>query len=107
MRQPNKQTSVLYANTSKLTVHCFLPKPLVAAVAFVSAIVSAPSNAVAADPSDPVLNLLLQKGIISQQELDKTKAEAEAIRTNNRSLGMVRQWQELFYKERYSHVDLQ
>jgi acetolactate synthase-1/2/3 large subunit len=26
---------------------------------------------------------------------------------NNRSLGMVRQWQELFYKERYSHVDLQ
>ncbi|NLH98625.1 MAG: biosynthetic-type acetolactate synthase large subunit [Chthonomonadales bacterium] len=26
---------------------------------------------------------------------------------NNRSLGMVRQWQELFYQERYSHVDLQ
>jgi acetolactate synthase-1/2/3 large subunit len=26
---------------------------------------------------------------------------------NNRSLGMVRQWQELFYKERYSHTDLQ
>jgi len=26
---------------------------------------------------------------------------------NNRSLGMVRQWQELFYNERYSHVDLQ
>jgi len=26
---------------------------------------------------------------------------------NNRSLGMVRQWQELFYGERYSHVDLQ
>jgi acetolactate synthase I/II/III large subunit len=26
---------------------------------------------------------------------------------NNRSLGMVRQWQEMFYKERYSHVDLQ
>jgi acetolactate synthase-1/2/3 large subunit len=26
---------------------------------------------------------------------------------NNRSLGMVRQWQELFYHERYSHVDLQ
>jgi hypothetical protein len=93
MRQPNKQTSVLYANTSKLTVHCFLPKPLVAAVAFVSAIVSAPSNAVAADPSDPVLNLLLQKGIISQQELDKTKAEAEAIRTNNAALApMESKW---------------
>jgi acetolactate synthase-1/2/3 large subunit len=26
---------------------------------------------------------------------------------NNRSLGMVRQWQEMFYHERYSHVDLQ
>jgi acetolactate synthase-1/2/3 large subunit len=26
---------------------------------------------------------------------------------NNRSLGMVRQWQEMFYQERYSQVDLQ
>ncbi len=26
---------------------------------------------------------------------------------NNRSLGMVRQWQELFYNERYSHTDLE
>jgi acetolactate synthase-1/2/3 large subunit len=26
---------------------------------------------------------------------------------NNRSLGMVRQWQEMFYSERYSHVDMQ
>jgi len=26
---------------------------------------------------------------------------------NNRSLGMVRQWQEMFYSERYSHVDLE
>jgi acetolactate synthase-1/2/3 large subunit len=25
---------------------------------------------------------------------------------NNRCLGMVRQWQEVFYKERYSQVDL-
>jgi acetolactate synthase-1/2/3 large subunit len=25
---------------------------------------------------------------------------------NNRFLGMVRQWQELFFKERYSHTDL-
>jgi hypothetical protein len=36
----------------------------------------------AAEPSDPVLNLLLEKGIINQQELDKARAEAEAIRTN-------------------------
>ncbi|MCX6359321.1 MAG: biosynthetic-type acetolactate synthase large subunit [Armatimonadetes bacterium] len=27
--------------------------------------------------------------------------------SNNRSLGMVRQWQEMFYHERYSHVDLE
>ena len=26
---------------------------------------------------------------------------------NNKSLGMVRQWQEMFYEERYSAVDLQ
>ena len=26
---------------------------------------------------------------------------------NNRTLGMVRQWQEMFYEERYSQVDLQ
>ncbi len=26
---------------------------------------------------------------------------------NNRSLGMVRQWQEMFYQERYSHTDIQ
>jgi len=25
---------------------------------------------------------------------------------NNRCLGMVRQWQEVFYQERYSEVDL-
>lgn len=29
------------------------------------------------------------------------------IIVNNRSLGMVRQWQEMFYEERYSQVDLQ
>src|SRR5690349_8046010 len=86
MRQPNTQTPDHYAATAKSTIRWFSPKPLVAAVAFASALVSAPSNALAADPSDPVLNLLLQKGIISQQELDKTKAEAEAIRTNNATL---------------------
>jgi acetolactate synthase-1/2/3 large subunit len=26
---------------------------------------------------------------------------------NNNSLGMVRQWQELFYDENYSHVDME
>ncbi len=30
-----------------------------------------------------------------------------ALIVNNKSLGMVRQWQEMFYEERYSQVDLQ
>ena len=34
------------------------------------------------EPSDPILNLLLQKGIISEAELQKARAEAEQIRTN-------------------------
>jgi hypothetical protein len=41
----------------------------------------------AADSSDPVLKLLLEKGIISQEELDRAKAEAAAIaRTNAATL---------------------
>lgn len=32
--------------------------------------------------SDPVLELLLEKGVVTQQEVDKAKAQAEAIRTN-------------------------
>lgn len=87
MRQPNTATPNPYTDTSTSKPQWFSPKPLVAAVAFVSALISASSNVLAAaDPSDPVLNLLLQKGIISQQELDKAKAEAEAIRTNNPAL---------------------
>jgi hypothetical protein len=35
-----------------------------------------------ADPSDPILELLLQKGVVSQEEVDKARAQAEAIRTN-------------------------
>jgi hypothetical protein len=35
-----------------------------------------------ADPSDPVLDLLLQKGIVTEAEVQKAKAEAERIRTN-------------------------
>jgi len=61
-------------------------KRLAITIAFLSALIFAQWRAAVADPSDPVLNLLLQKGIISQQELEKTKAEAEAIRTNNTTL---------------------
>src|SRR5215471_14604765 len=59
---------------------------LATTIVFVTSLICTLSSALAADPSDPVLNLLLQKGIISQEELDKTKAEAEAIRTNNATL---------------------
>ena len=38
------------------------------------------------EPSDPILNLLLQKGIISQQEADKVQSEALAARTNQAAL---------------------
>jgi len=34
------------------------------------------------DPSDPVLDLLLQKGIVTETEVQKAKADAERIRTN-------------------------
>jgi Putative porin len=35
------------------------------------------------DPSDPILNLFLQKGFITQSEADKARAEVQALRTNN------------------------
>ncbi len=34
------------------------------------------------DPSDPIINLFLEKGFITQAEAAKAKAEVEAIRTN-------------------------
>ena len=43
------------------------------------------------------------------QELGTTKAyELKVINCifNNNNLGMVRQWQELFYDGNYSHIDL-
>lgn len=40
------------------------------------------SGAKAEDPSDPVLNLLLQKGIVTEAEVQKARADAERIRTN-------------------------
>jgi hypothetical protein len=36
-----------------------------------------------ADPSDPILNLFLQKGFITQSEADKARSEVQALRTNN------------------------
>src|SRR5271154_7334152 len=40
------------------------------------------SRGFCADPSDPILDLMLQKGLITEDEAVKVKAEAEAIRTN-------------------------
>ncbi|MGA2868053.1 MAG: putative porin [Verrucomicrobiota bacterium] len=37
------------------------------------------------DPSDPILNLFLQKGFITQSEADKARAEVQAMRTNEES----------------------
>jgi hypothetical protein len=38
--------------------------------------------AVAAGPSDPILNLLVEKGMITEDEAVKTQAQADALRTN-------------------------
>ena len=35
-----------------------------------------------AEPSDPILDLLLQKGIVTEAEVQKARSEAERIRTN-------------------------
>jgi len=46
------------------------------------------SNARGATSSDPVLDLLLQKGVVTQEEVDKARAQAEAIRTNQLATAM-------------------
>jgi hypothetical protein len=40
------------------------------------------SKALAEDPADPIINLFLQKGFITETEAAKAKAEMQAIRTN-------------------------
>ena len=37
------------------------------------------------------------------QVISEHKLPIKIVIINNQSLGMVRQWQELFYEERYSH----
>jgi len=39
-------------------------------------------NVIAEEPSDPILDLLLQKGIVTEAEVQKARADAERIRTN-------------------------
>jgi len=60
-----------------------------------------------ADPSATVLAILGDAGFqMSTQELAVIREMNLPIKIaifNNQSLGMVRQWQEIFYQERYSH----
>src|SRR2546430_15704375 len=93
MRHPITDTLNFCAvSRRKPTPLSSISKRLILAAAWMTIVACAP-RALAADPSDPVLKLLLDKGIISQQELDKVKAEAEAIRTNNAALApMESKW---------------
>jgi hypothetical protein len=61
--------------------------PRLAIVAAFLALMLAGNNLLAADPTtsdpdDPLLNLFLQKGFITQSEADKARAEVAAMRTN-------------------------
>lgn len=58
----------------------FLARPLAAFLGFLLGFAALQGHC--ADPNDPILNLLLQKGIVTEQEVEKAKAQAEAIRTN-------------------------
>lgn len=51
-----------------------------------SLVPSANAAATATGPSDPVLNLLLEKGMITEDEAEKTQAQADALRTNMAAL---------------------
>lgn len=87
MRNPNSAPHTFYTHDDgRHAARRATSNRLIATFAFAGSLMCAPLAGHAADPSDPVLNLLLQKGIISQQELDKAKSEAEAIRTNNAAL---------------------
>jgi hypothetical protein len=46
------------------------------------ALAGAASKVHSAEPSDPLLDLLIQKGMLTQDEANKVRAEAEAIRSN-------------------------
>jgi len=62
-------------------------------------------------PERPVIAIIGDGGIqMTIQELGtimQFKPDVKIIILNNKFLGMVRQWQELFHKNRYSFVDIQ
>lgn len=65
-------------------VHCsaLLPLRFVIAACLGLLLMSAAFRTRAEEPSDPILDLLLQKGIVTEGEVQKARAEAERIRTN-------------------------
>src|SRR6267143_1270543 len=50
------------------------------------------NHAACAEVSDPTLDLLVKKGIITQDEAAKAKAEAEAMRTNMMAMPPTSKW---------------
>lgn len=67
-------------------------------------------GAQAAYPDRPVIAIVGDGGFqMNIQELATAAQYNLPVKTfivNNSNLGMVRQWQEIFYQKRYSHVDL-
>lgn len=53
------------------------------AVALPASAEQTPATKQTPDPSDPIINLFLQKGFITESEASKAKAEMEAIRSTN------------------------
>jgi len=65
--------------------------------------IGAPDRTVCLFVGDGGLQMTIQElGTIMQSKID-----VKIILLNNNYLGMVRQWQELFWHERYSHTELQ
>ncbi len=70
--------------------------------ASIGAQMAAPDRTVVAIIGDGCFQMTLQElGTIWQQELN-----VKIVIFNNNYLGMVRQWQQLFFEKRYSHVEL-
>ena len=70
--------------------------------AAIGAKIAAPNRTVCLFVGDGGLQMTIQElGTIMQEQLN-----VKIILLNNNYLGMVRQWQELFFNERYSHTPM-
>ena len=52
-------------------------------VAVVLLLLLTPQTARCNDPDDPLLELLIKKGLVTQKEAEAVKVEAQAMRSNN------------------------